>query len=81
MLQTAFFCSGVTRTAFMGSAGDVNRDLFILLAWTLVPATLAIALGKRALEHISKKALRFVVFSFVLVMGTLYLFRPEMLAR
>jgi len=80
VLQTAFFCSGLTRTVMMGSAGDVSRDLLILLAWTLIPGAIAIALGKRALEHIPKKALRLVVFSFVLVMGLLYLIRPEMLA-
>lgn len=81
VLQIVFFCGGLTRSAMMGTAGHFNQGLFVTLAWTLIPGTIAIVIGKRVLEHIPKKGLRIVVFSFVLVMGVLYLLRPEMLSR
>ena len=73
VLQTVFLAGGLTRNALMGTTGDYTRELFEVLAWTVVPAALAIALGKRALHLIPKQRLRTGVFLFVLVLGAKYL--------
>ncbi|MCP5541752.1 MAG: sulfite exporter TauE/SafE family protein [Akkermansiaceae bacterium] len=73
VLQAVFFASGVTRNVLMGFAGDYTRGLFVTLAWSALPAAVAIWLGKHALDRIPKRALRLGVFLFVLAMGLRYL--------
>lgn len=73
VLQTVFFCAGLTRNVLMGPAGDFTRQLFLVLAWSAIPAALSIALGKWMLERIPKQKLRTAVFLFVLAMGAKYL--------
>ncbi len=73
VLQTVFLCGGLTRNALMGPAGDYTRQLFLVLAWSAIPAALSIALGKWLLEKIPKQRLRTGVFLFVLAMGVKYL--------
>ncbi len=73
VLQTVFLAGGLTRNALMGAAGDYSRGLFSVLVWAVIPAALAIALGKRLLERIPKQRLRTGVFLFVLLMGAKYL--------
>ena len=73
VLQAVFFLSGLVRNALMGPAGDYTRNLFVVLAWTIVPSMVTIALGKKLLDRIPKAVLRKGVFGFVLVMGLKYL--------
>ena len=73
VLQTVFLAGGFTRNALMGTTGDYTRELFLLLAWAVVPSAIAIALGKKALHLILKQILRTSVFLFVLVLGSKYL--------
>lgn len=73
VLQTVFFCGGLTRNALMGTAGDHTRHIFMVLACSALPAAISIALGKKLLERIPKEKLRTWVFLFVLVMGLKYL--------
>jgi uncharacterized protein len=73
VLQTVFLAGGLTRNLLMGAAGDYSRGLFVVLIWAVIPAALAIALGKRLLEHLPKQRLRSGVFYFVLLMGAKYL--------
>ena len=73
VLQAVYFLSGIVRNGLMGPAGDYTRTLFVVLAWSILPSMITIALGKKLLDRIPKAALRRAVFIFVLVMGLKYL--------
>ncbi len=76
VLQTAFLFGGVTRNLLMGLEGDYSRELFITMAWAIVPAALAVWMGKRTLDRLPQDLLRRIVFIFVLAMGIKYLLWP-----
>ncbi len=74
VLQAVFLAMGLTRNALMGAAGDYSWGLMELVAWSLLPAFLAIWAGRKVLDHIPREKLRMGVFVFLVAMGVYYVF-------
>ena len=76
VLQSCFLAGGITRNMLMGAQGDYSRGLFVIVAASIIPAAIAIWLGKRTLDRLPQSLLRKIVFVFVLLMGIKYLIWP-----
>jgi len=74
VLQTVFLIAGLFRNGLMVAAGDYNAQLFRWILISIPAALVAIWLGKKLLDRLPKNLLKLLVFTFILVMGTKYLF-------
>jgi len=76
VLQSCFLAGGITRNLLMAGQGDYSKGLFVIVAAAIIPAAIAIWLGKRTLDRLPQSLLRKIVFIFVLLMGIKYLIWP-----
>ena len=72
IMQSVFLTAGIFRSLLMIGAGDYNMNLFRMSVWSVVPALIAVWLGKKTLDRFPQEVLRNIVFTMILVMGLRY---------
>ncbi|MEM7602624.1 MAG: sulfite exporter TauE/SafE family protein [Verrucomicrobiota bacterium] len=72
ILQSVFLTGSITRNALMWQAGELTRELLILVAWTIPAALLGIWFGKKTLDRLPQVWLRRIVFGLIFVIGLKY---------